>query len=130
PPAILRRGDTMRIFMERLALGVLVGWILLGLTNGTASADITYVYDRIGRLIGVVDPDRDTAVYHYDAGGNLTSISRQSSALRSIIELSGSAGTAGTVVTIFGTGFDATPGGNTVTFNSTAAAISSVSPNG
>jgi YD repeat-containing protein len=120
----------MRPFMERLALGVLVGWILLGLTNGTASADITYVYDRIGRLIGVVDPDRDTAVYHYDAVGNLTSISRQSSALVSIIDFNPSAGTAGTVVTIFGTGFDATPGGNTVTFNGTAAAISSASPNG
>src|SRR5262249_9688880 len=52
-------------FMERLALGVLaIGWILLGpipacedgFAKGAASADINYVYDRIGRLIGVVDP--------------------------------------------------------------------------
>ena len=66
----------MRAFMERPALGVLaIGWILLGpapawengrpiLTQGAASADITYVYDRIGRLVGVVvDPASDTAVY-------------------------------------------------------------------
>jgi YD repeat-containing protein len=115
--------------MERLALGVLaIGWILLGLTNGTAGADITYVYDRIGRLIGVVDPAGDTAVYHYDAVGNVTSISRQSSALASIIDFNPAAGPAGTVVTIFGTGFDSTSGANTVTFNGTAAAITSASP--
>ena len=115
--------------MQRLALGVLtVGWILLGLTNGVAGADITYIYDRIGRLIGVVDPAGDTAVYHYDSVGNLTRISRQSSAIVSIVDFNPAAGPAGTVVTIFGTGFDATPAANTVTFNGTAAAISSASP--
>jgi YD repeat-containing protein len=84
--------------MERFVLGALaIGWILLGpipawedgrpiLTKRVASADIRYVHDRIGRLIGVVDPAGDTAVYHYDAVGNLTSISRQSSALVSIID--------------------------------------------
>src|SRR5262245_25072725 len=123
------QGDTMRAFMKRLALGVLAGGpILLGLTNGGASADITYVYDRIGRLIGVVDPGGDTAVYHYDAVGNLTRISRHSSALVSIIDFNPGAGPAGTVVTIFGTGFDATPGANTVTFTGTVATISSASP--
>ena len=90
----------MRAFIERLALGVLaVGSILLGLTNGIACADITYVYDRVGRLIGVVDPAGDTAVYHYDAVGNLTRISRQSSALVSIIDFNPGAGPTGTVVT-------------------------------
>ena len=119
----------MRAFIERLALGVLAaGSILLGLTNGIAFADITYIYDRVGRLIGVVDPAGDTAVYHYDALGNLTRISRQSSALVSIIDFNPGAGPTGTVVTIFGTGFDTTPGANTVTFNGTVATISSASP--
>src|SRR5262249_44224083 len=107
----------MRAFMERFALGVLaIGWILLGpipgcedgrliLTKGAASADINYVYDRIGRLIGVVDPAGDAAVYNYDAVGNLTSISRQSSALVSLIDFNPAAGSAGTILTIFGTGF-------------------------
>jgi len=38
-------------------------------------------------MIAVVDPAGDTAVYQYDAVGNLTGTSRQSSALVSIIEL-------------------------------------------
>ena len=126
--------------MERPALGVLaIGWILLGpapawengrpiLTQGAASADITYVYDRIGRLVGVVDPASDTAVYHYDAVGNLTSISRQSSALVSLIDFNPAAGPPGTVVTILGSGFGSTPGENTVTFNGAVASISSASP--
>ena len=119
----------MRAFLERLALGVLaVGSILVGITNGVARADITYVYDRIGRLIGVVDPAGDSAVYYYDAVGNLTRISRQSSAFLSIIDFNPAAGPAGTVVTIFGTGFDPTPGANTVTFNGTVATVSSASP--
>ena len=29
---------------------------------GQARADITYIYDRLGRLVGVVDPAGDTAV--------------------------------------------------------------------
>ena len=126
--------------MERPALGVLaIGWILFGpapawengrpiLTQGVASADITYVYDRIGRLIGVVDPAGDTAVYHYDAVGNLTSISRQSSALVSVIDFNPASGPVGTAVTISGTGFSPTASENTVTFNGTAASVSSASP--
>ena len=130
----------MRAFMERFALNVLaIGCLVLGpipawengrpvLTQGAAGADITYVYDRLGRLIGVVDPASDTAVYHYDAVGNLTSISRQSSALVSIIDFNPSSGPVGSTVTIYGTGFSPTPSENTVTFNGTAASVSSASP--
>ena len=46
---------------------------------GVARADITYIYDDLGRLIGVVDPAGDTAVYHDDAVANLLSISQQAS---------------------------------------------------
>ncbi len=45
---------------------------------GAARADISYIDDALGRLIAVVDPSGATAVYHYDAVGNL-SISRQAS---------------------------------------------------
>jgi YD repeat-containing protein len=38
------------------------------------AADITYVYDKLGRLIGVVDPSGNTATYTYDSVGNLLSI--------------------------------------------------------
>ena len=130
----------MQTLGGRLVLGVLaVGWILLGpvlawdhgrltLTPNTAHADITYIYDRLGRLIAVVDPAGDAAVYHYDAVGNLTGISRQSSALVSVIDFTPASGPVGTTVTIFGTGFSPTPSQNTVTFSGTAASVSSASP--
>lgn len=129
----------MRAFLERLALNVLaIGWLVLGpiptwesgrpvLSPSAADADIAYVYDRIGRLIGVVDPAGDTAVYHYDAVGNLTSISRQSSALVSVIDFNPGSGPVGRAVTIYGTGFSPTPGENAVTFNGIAATVSSAS---
>jgi len=126
--------------MERLAIGVLaIGWILLGLvpawengrpvlTHGAAHADIAYIYDRLGRLIGVVDPAGETAVYHYDAVGNLTSISRQGSTLVSVIDFNPGGGPVASTVTIYGTGFSPMPSENTVTFNGTAATVSSASP--
>jgi len=126
---IMRKGETMQTLGGRLVLGVLaVGWILLGpflawdhgqlvLAPNTAHAEITYIYDRLGRLIGVVDPAGDTAVYQYDAVGNLTGISRQSSALVSVIDFTPASGPVGTTVTIFGTGFSPTPSQNTVNVN-------------
>ena len=78
---------------------------------------VKYVYDDLGRIAAVIDPAGDTARYTYDAVGNLLSISRQSSTLVSIIEFAPKSGLAGTVVTIYGTGFSPTLGGNTVTFN-------------
>jgi hypothetical protein len=67
-------------------------------------------------------------VYFYDAVGNLTSISRQSSASVSIIDINPASGPVSTAVTIFGTGFSPTPSENTVTFNGTAAIVSSATP--
>jgi YD repeat-containing protein len=93
-----------------------------------ARADITYIYDRLGRLVGVVDPAGDTAVYRYDAVGNLLSISRHASTTVSIIDFSPDRGLVGTSVTIQGTGFSATPSQNTVTFNGTSAVATASTP--
>jgi YD repeat-containing protein len=86
---------------------------------------IAYIYDQLGRLRAVVDPASDTAVYNYDAVGNLLSISRRNSSGVSVIEFSPKTGLPGTQVTIFGTGFSSAPGANTVTFNGLSAAVSS-----
>ena len=94
---------------------------------GVAQAPIQYVYDELGRLIAVVDTAGDTAVYHYDAVGNITSIDRHVSSQVSIIAFSPASGPVGTTVTISGTGFSATPSQNTVSFNGTGATISSAS---
>jgi YD repeat-containing protein len=93
----------------------------------TAQSPIRYVYDELGRLVGVIDASGDAAAYHYDAVGNLLSITRSTSTTVAIIEFTPDAGPIGQTVTIYGTGFSATVGQNTVTFNGTTASISSAS---
>jgi len=99
--------------------------LLLVVGGGSARADVTYVYDALGRLVGVIDPSSDTAVYSYDAVGNLLGIARYASSTVSIIDFQPKSGPIGTVVTIQGTGFSATPGNNAVTFNGVAATVTS-----
>jgi YD repeat-containing protein len=91
----------------------------------TAQSPIQYGYDDLGRLIAVIDPAGATAVYTYDAVGNLLSIGRQASAALSIIGFAPRSGPAGATVTILGTGFSPTPSQNTVAFNGVAAAVTS-----
>jgi YD repeat-containing protein len=90
-----------------------------------ATSGITYVYDELGRLVGVVDPASDTAVYSYDAVGNLLGIARFGSSTASIIDFQPKSGPVATTVTIQGTGFSPTPSSNTVTFNGLSATITS-----
>jgi YD repeat-containing protein len=86
-----------------------------------------YVYDELGRLVAVVAPSGDAAVYSYDAVGNLLSISRYTSSTVSVVEFTPNAGPTGSSVTIYGTGFSSTPSQNTVTFNGVAATVVSSS---
>jgi YD repeat-containing protein len=90
-----------------------------------------YLYDEVGRLIGVADSTGVTAVYNYDAVGNLTSIDRftpPGSGIGIYLAAPGS-GPATTQVTIHGYGFDPTPANNTVQFNGTAATVTSATAN-
>ena len=50
--------------------------VLLPVT--AARADIVYLYDELGRLVRVILPDGEAASYHYDAVGNIRSITRES----------------------------------------------------
>jgi YD repeat-containing protein len=74
-------------------------------------------------VIAVIDPATDTAVYAYDAVGNLTGITRQASSTLAIFQFTPSGGSVGTAVTIYGTGFSATLASNTVKFNGTTATV-------
>jgi len=87
------------------------------------AADVSYVYDSLGRLLAVIDSIGDTATYAYDSTGNLLSISRHASSSMSIINVTPGQGPVGTAVTISGTGFSTTPSQNTVTFNGSAASV-------
>lgn len=117
-----------------LALTALALWlVLLGgmddagrmFTARACAGAPQYVYDDAGRLIAVIDSTGDTAVYTYDAVGNLLSITRQPSSTLSILNFTPKSGPIGTVVTIYGTGFSTTLSQNTVTFNGAAATVTS-----
>ena len=90
---------------------------------------INYVYDDLGRLVATIDKDGNAATYAYDAVGNLLSISRQVPSQVSIIQFSPGSGPVGSLVTIYGAGFSATAGQNTVTFNGVAASVTASSTN-
>jgi YD repeat-containing protein len=111
--------------IEAAVAGLLGALFALCVCVTPASADIAYLYDRLGRLIAVVDPASDTAIYSYDAVGNLLKIARQPSTAVSVIAFDPPSGPVGTTVTIQGTGFSTTPVQNTVTFNGTTATVSS-----
>jgi YD repeat-containing protein len=64
-----------------LAGGVLaLVTMLLPSPSQLSAGDISYVYDNLGRVLAVIDPASDTAIYSYDSVGNLTGITRQTSA--------------------------------------------------
>jgi YD repeat-containing protein len=86
---------------------------------------VAYVYDELGRLVQVTDPPGNSAIYRYDPVGNLIAIERQASNAVSVSSFSPASGSIGTTVTIYGTGFNATPSSNTVTFNGVTATVSS-----
>lgn len=93
--------------------------------QATGSAPLSYVYDDLGRLEAVTDPASDTAIYHYDAGGNVTAITRQSSSTLALIDFSPKRGTVGSSVTLSGTAFSPTASDDTVQLNGTAATVTS-----
>lgn len=89
----------------------------------SSAADISYVYDDAGRLRAVIDPATNTAIYAYDAVGNLTGITQQAASTLVLLQATPASDPVGTTVTIYGTGFSATPASNTVKLNGTTATV-------
>ena len=78
--------------------------------DAVSPSDIAYIYDsQAGNRHGQAS---ETVTYTYDAAGNLLTTTRQNSNLPSIIEFTPNSGPIGTQVTIYGTGFSATPSQN------------------
>lgn len=102
---------------------LLIGISLAGTLLQGQSSPVMYVYDEIGRLVGVINPAGDAATYTYDAVGNLLSIARHTAGTVSIMDFAPNSGPVGMTVTIHGIGFSATPSSNTVTFNGVAATV-------
>jgi YD repeat-containing protein len=87
-------------------------------------ADITYAYDTAGRLVAISDGAGKVITYRYDNDGNIIQVEVNSGEV-AISEVSPTSGRVGTAVTIYGIGFSATPSQDTVTFNGTAATVTS-----
>jgi len=100
---------------------------LSGAAGAAPATAITYGYDELGRLVAVSDPANGAAKYAYDAAGNITSITRQAVTVVSVSSFGPKIGPTGTTVTIYGTGFSATIGQDTVKFNGTTASVTSAS---
>ena len=87
---------------------------------------VQYLYDAAGRLTQVTDAFGDSAVYRYDASGNIVAIERPGAGGRSKVAISAVTpmrGPAGTAVRIAGSGFSPVPQQNTATFNGVAAPV-------
>lgn len=91
--------------------------------NAASGTDVTYAHDPLGRLTGVIDPSSGVAQYVYDALGNTTAINRFAPSTLSLVEFSPATAASGTRVTIYGSGFNATPSSNVVKFNGLAATV-------
>jgi YD repeat-containing protein len=112
---------------------VVLSLLVLGPGGGhlpTAEAQgsgVSYVYDPLGRLVGVLDGSGGIAKYVYDPVGNLTAILRdQTSPPFTPVLVTGftpTSGSVGTTVTISGAGFSTTPSANTVTFTSATGTV-------
>lgn len=110
-------------------LGVAALLVALNLTHHAAAQQpvVHYIYDDLGRLAGVVDPDGNVATYSYDAVGNILAIDRHNVADAAgpvaISLVSPNHGKIGTPVSIFGRGFSADPAQNTVSFSGALATV-------
>jgi YD repeat-containing protein len=94
-----------------------------------AQSGVQYVYDALGRLIGVIDASGNAAAYSYDAVGNITAITRYTNSQVSILQFTPTSGPIGTTVTIYGTGFSSNPSQDTASFNGVTASIISATQN-
>jgi YD repeat-containing protein len=89
---------------------------------------VSYSYDELGRLVGVVAATGDSVQYTYDAVGNVLSITRTPGTQSSIFTFSPKSGPVGTQVTISGAGFSSNPAQDAVAFNGTGATVLAASP--
>jgi YD repeat-containing protein len=117
--------------MSRSKLLGLVAVMIFGALPALAQGNspVQYAYDDLGRLTRVVDQNGNTATYHYDAVGNLLSISRTTQPANNglaIVSFSPQKGYSGlTSVTIQGQGFSPTASADVVQFNGTPATVTS-----
>lgn len=102
--ASLRRNRILRV----AAIALLLGSFLTPATRAFQAGGTTYyVYDDNGRLVAVVSPAGEAAVYEYDAAGNFTALRRIATDTLQLLSFFPQEGGAGDQITFVGTGFGA-----------------------
>src|ERR1043165_8204358 len=119
-------GAGMKGSRVALVIAALASLLLVSVAPALASPPsgaFRFFHDPDGRLRAAIDPEGGTALYSWDAGGNLLSISRHESSELSIVQISPGRAEVGDAGTIEGTGFSTTPSADTVKFNGTSASV-------
>lgn len=119
----------MRIAPKIAVLATLLS-VQLAFAPLAVAQETRYIYDPLGRLIGVIDQDGRITIYDYDPAGNLLGIRRPETTTPVTITLvNPSIGVVGTQVEILGVGFSALPTANELAFNGVPAVVMAASPN-
>jgi trimeric autotransporter adhesin len=121
---------------KRHTRGIRIWYVLLvfcvslfSLFADAAYSQVQYAYDAAGRLVQVVQANGSSAVYQYDAGGNILSIQTIPAGQLALVNLSSVDGGSGSQLTINGSGFSTTCSADAVAFNGTAATVVSCTAN-
>lgn len=112
-------------FWLKLISSAFLSVALLLMSPPTQAGSVQYFYDPSGRLNGMEDSVNGTALYNYDAVGNILSVSRQPITSLVVAQISPTRGGTGSLVTISGSGFG-NSSNTTVSFHGTAAVITSI----
>jgi RHS repeat-associated protein len=107
-------------------LGILVAILLTAVLASTAEATIPegawrVYHDPDGRLKAIVKPEGESAIYRWDADGNLVEVSREPG--MAIVQVTPMVGHPGDLVEIEGRNFSPTRSEDTVEFNGVAASV-------
>jgi YD repeat-containing protein len=102
-------------------------FLLLLISTVAHAATTRYYYDDLGRIVQAIGSDGTIQQYQYDHNGNVTAINRVSGSALTVSGLSPTIGHVTASVTIYGTGFSATPSENSVKFGAIPAVVTEAS---
>lgn len=116
--------------MSLLRLLMLLGIAGAATLQAQAPISYQYIYDSAGQLTNVIDSTGVIVQYVYDPAGNIVQINRgTANGSLSILSFNPTSAAPGATVTIVGSGYNATPGNNTVKFNGVAATVTAATAN-